>query len=74
MHTNLPSHWDRLADRPPHRIDVPEGILVYPAGSNFPRLPLVGLRAIVRNKLDLAVKGKSGMVSLSRPSWWWPFR
>ena len=73
MHSNLPGHWDRLAERPPHRIDVPEGIVVYPADSNFPRLPLVGLWAIVRNKLDLTVKGRRGMVSLSSPPGWWPF-
>lgn len=73
MHANLPGHWDRLAGRPPHRINAPEGILVYPADSAFPRLPLVGLRAVVRNKLDLRVRGKDGMVSLSSRPWWWPF-
>ncbi len=73
IHPNKPGHWDQLADRPPHRIDVPEGVVVYPAGVNFPRLPLVGLRAIVRNKLDLAVKGKTGLAYLSTQAWWWPF-
>jgi hypothetical protein len=52
---------------------VPEGIVVSPPTSTYPRLPLVGLRAIVRNNLDLGVKGKRAMVSLSSGSWWWPF-
>jgi hypothetical protein len=73
MHPNLPGHWDRPAGRPPHRIYVPEGIVVYPPGSSFPRLPLVGLRAIVRNKLDPRVRGKDGMVSLRSGVKWWPF-
>ncbi len=73
MHPNLPGHWDRMAGRQAHRIHVPEGIAVYPAHSAFPRLPLVGLRAVVRNKLDLRVRGQDGMVFLSSRPWWWPF-
>jgi hypothetical protein len=73
LHPNEPGHWDRVAGRPPHRLHVPEGILVYPAGSNFPRLPLLGLRAILRNRLHLAVNGRTGRVSLKSGSWWWPF-
>jgi hypothetical protein len=73
IHPNEPGHWDRLSGDAPHLLEVAEGIVVSPPTSTYPRLPLVGLRAIMRNKLDLAVKGKSGMVFLSSRSWWWPF-
>jgi hypothetical protein len=73
VHPNKPGHWDQLSGAAPYLLEVPEGIVVSPPTSTFPRLPLVGLRAIVRNKLDLVVKGKSGMVSLKSRPWWWPF-
>jgi hypothetical protein len=68
-----PGHWNCLSGAPPYRLAVPEGIVVSPPTSTYPRLPLVGLRAVVRNELDLRVKGKDGMVSLSRRPWWRPF-
>jgi hypothetical protein len=73
IHRNEPGYWDRLSVAPPYFLDVAEGILASAPTSTFPRLPLVGLRAIVQNKLDLTVKGKGGMVSLSSRPWWWPF-
>jgi hypothetical protein len=73
LHPNEPGRWDRIADRPPYPLDLPEGILVYPAGSSFPRLPLLGLRALLHNKLRLVVDGTTGLVSLHTRSKWWPF-
>jgi hypothetical protein len=73
LHGNQPGYWDRVANRPPYRLRVPEGILVYPAGSHFPRLPLIGLRAVVRNGLRLTVDGKRGLAWLGTGPWWWPF-
>jgi hypothetical protein len=73
LHSNVPGHWDRIANRPPFRVLAPEGVLVYPAGSDFPRLPLVGLRAVRRNKWRLGVDGKTGFVSLKTGPWWRPF-
>ncbi|HEX5273308.1 MAG TPA: hypothetical protein VFW33_22580 [Gemmataceae bacterium] len=73
IHPNQPGYWNRLSGAPPYRLKVPEGIIVSPPTSTYPRLPLVGLRAIVRNKLDLRVRGKDGMVSPRTRPWWWPF-
>ena len=38
-------------------------------GSNDPRLPLLGLRAIIKNKLKLVIDGKRNYVSLNSPAW-----
>jgi hypothetical protein len=74
VHPNAPGQWDRVSGGDPYLLEVPEGIVVSPAGSTYPRLPLLGLRAIMRNKLRLTVNGGSGLVSLRARSWWWPFR
>ena len=43
---------------------------VYPDdGSNYPRLPLLGLRAIIKNHLKLVIDGKRNCVSLSSSMW-----
>ena len=47
-----------------------EGIIVYPAdGSDHPRLPLLGLRAIMDNNLKLIIDGQWKHVSLRSPFW-----
>ena len=47
-----------------------EGIATYPAdGSDYPRLPLLGLRAILKNRLKLTIDGKRKHVSLRSPLW-----
>jgi hypothetical protein len=73
IHPNERGSWERVAGRPPYRLDFVEGILVYPPGADFPRLPLLGLRAILTNKLRLTVDGDRGLVSLRSGPWWWPF-
>lgn len=73
LHANAPGAWDRLSRKPAYPLLVPEGIVVSPSGSAFPRLPLLGLRAILRNKLTLRVDGGTGLVQLSTRSRWWPF-
>jgi len=73
LHGNEPGSWDRLAKPSLHRLLVPEGIIIYPSGAHFPRLPLLGLRAILRNKLHLYVDGGTGLVHLRTRRRWWPF-
>ena len=49
---------------------VEEGIAIYPSdGSDYPRLPVLGLRAIFKNNLKLVIDGKREHVSL-RSSFW----
>lgn len=65
LHRNRPGERDALAKRPPFCLELPEGIAVYPAGAaSAPRLPTLGLRALVRNRLHLAVDGKRLRVDL----------
>jgi hypothetical protein len=64
IHPNEPRKRDELAV-PAYCLELEEGIAVYPAGlAGAPRLPLLGLRAIVRNGLHLTVNGKKCQVSL----------
>ncbi len=72
VHTNERGRRDRLADSPPHRLKVQAGIAVYP-GSDFPRLPILGLRAIAENALILNVNGSRREATLRTPLRWWPF-
>ena len=73
VHPNEPHHRDRLAARPPHLVGAPQGIAVYP-GAEFPRLPILGLRAIAENELVLRVDGPRREATLQTPiAWWWPF-
>ncbi len=69
LHRNVPRERDQLLDQPPHCLELPRGIAVYPAGSDFPRLPLLGLRALVSNRLLLSVAGDRTEVSLRSPDW-----
>jgi len=44
--------------------------MIYPDdGSNYPRLPLLGLRAIIKNKLKLVIDGKRQHTSLASRIW-----
>jgi hypothetical protein len=62
--SDQPGKRDELAE-PPFCLELEEGIAVYPRGVvQAPRLPLLGLRAIVRNGLHLAINGKKSLVSL----------
>jgi hypothetical protein len=65
IHRNRPGTTERLAK--PVRLDFPEGIRVFPEGTPVsPRLPLLGLRGLVRNRLRLSINGLS--VSLAQSS------
>ncbi len=72
VHPNQRGSRDQLAERPPHQLQVRKGIAVYPE-SDFPRLPILGLRAIAENELVLKVNGRKREATLRTPSWWWPF-
>jgi hypothetical protein len=72
VHANLPRSLDRLADRPPHLLSAERGIAIYP-GSSFPRLPILGLRAIADNRLILKVDGVRREATLRTAFRWWPF-
>ncbi len=72
---NLWIHRNRSGSRDlrvgePFLVPLEGGIAIYADdGSNYPRLPLLGLRAIIKNNLTLVIDGKRKFVSLSSPAW-----
>jgi hypothetical protein len=59
-----------LRDGEPFLLALNEGIAIYPEdGSSYPRLPLLGLRGIIKNNLKLVIDGKRNHVSLSSSAW-----
>ena len=70
IHPNRPGTRE-AASRPPFKLEVKEGIAVYPPEVTNPaRLPILGLRAIVRNGLKLVIDGKRCAVTLKTAGWW----
>lgn len=64
IHPNRPGSRDTW-DRQPFRLELHGGIAVYPRGVPSPaRLPILGLRAIIKNDLRLLIDGKRREVSL----------
>jgi len=58
------------SDLPPIRLRTPEGIAVFPDSAPNPaRLPILGLRALVRSDLELIIDGKRREVTLKTPGW-----
>jgi hypothetical protein len=56
--------------RPPSRLAVPEGIVVFPEEiPNAARLPVLGLRAVATNSLKLIVDGNRRRVTLKTAGW-----
>ena len=68
LHRNEPGKRDAIADQPPFLLDLPEGIALHP-GADFPRLPLLGLRALVRNRLHLNIDSDKRLVNLRTTDW-----
>ena len=65
LHSNKPGQRDAHVSRTPFRIEMPQGIIVYPRGvPTSARLPILGMRAIVRNNLRLTIDGSQRLVSL----------
>jgi hypothetical protein len=50
-------------------LDLPRGIAVYPNSANYPRLPLLGLRALLGNNLHVAIDGEHKTVNLRTRDW-----
>lgn len=72
VHPNLRGVRERLSGETPIQIETNTGIAVYP-GSDFPRLPILGLRAVAENDLVLTVDGRRRAATLRTPARWWPF-
>lgn len=73
VHRNHPGSHDRLTADRPYPVSAVQGIAVFPTGLDFPRLPLLGLRAITENGLVLKVNGHRREATLRTAYNWWPF-
>jgi hypothetical protein len=69
LHRNRPGERDQLLDVPPFRLELPRGIAVSASEGRFPRLPLLGLRALLGNQLHLTVSGERDAAWLRTPHW-----
>jgi hypothetical protein len=72
LYRNRPGEVTPL-DSKPVQFDLPEGIAVYPDSADFPRLPLLGLRALTKSRLRLTIDGRRLRVGLRTSPAWWPF-
>jgi len=69
LFSNLRGTRDHLAERTPLALEIPEGIAIYPSESDFPRLPILGLRVLVKNRLHLTIDPDRCEVTLRRTGW-----
>jgi len=72
IHPNQPHSREPLPGVSPFRLELPEGIGVWPAaipGSR--RLPLLGSRALRRGGLHLHLNGCAGWFSMNTNRWLW---
>ena len=69
IHPNVAEKRDKLSADPPFLLHLDQGIAIYPSELDFPRLPLLGLRGLVRNHLHLMVDPERCLVNLCTPDW-----
>jgi hypothetical protein len=72
VRSNSPGKLDQFADTPPVPLESKSGIAVYPTG-DFPRLPILGLRALAENKLIFKIDGGRRLAMLRTPFRFWSF-
>ncbi len=66
VHRNVPGQAALRGDSYP--LEMPQGISVFAEG-DAPRLPLIGLRTIVANKLMLVIDGDRRQATLKTKGW-----
>jgi hypothetical protein len=71
LHPNIRGLRDAASDRPPHLLEMQKGIAVYPrdAVPPGPRLPLLGLPALLNNGLDLWLDPEWRSISVQTRTW-----
>jgi hypothetical protein len=67
LHQNEPGKFTMVSKQV--QLEIPRGIAVFPDGAKYPRLPLLGLRALLSNNLHLVVDGERQTVNLRTPDW-----
>jgi hypothetical protein len=67
LHHNEPGKMTVASNR--LLLVLPRGLAVYPDSAKYPRLPLLGLRALLSNNLYLTINGEHKSVNLRTPDW-----
>lgn len=68
IHPNQPGQLE-TSGQPPFRLELSGGIAVYPSNVPNPaRLPILGLRGLIRNNLRLTIDGEGRNLTLEAPS------
>ena len=66
------SLWLDTDDGNPFGLSIDDGIAVF--DSDWPRLPILGLRAVTNSKLQTFIYGDTKQVLIrTPPKWYWPF-
>jgi hypothetical protein len=74
LHPNRPGERDERGNQPPFRLQLEEGIAIYPRGMHAaPRLPLLGLRSLQWSNLHLTIDCEHRRVWLRTPRRFWFF-
>jgi hypothetical protein len=69
IHPNRCGERDAFSDDRPFLVPLEQGIAIYPGESDYPRLPLLGLRTLVQNKLHFTMDPERCVVNLRTPDW-----
>ena len=71
LYPNSPGRQEVASDRPPFRLRLPKGIAVYPTDADppGPRLPLLGLPALLDNDLDWWLDPERRSITVQSRTW-----
>jgi hypothetical protein len=70
----MPLHRARIwlhSDSEPFQLSTEAGIAV--VEGDWPRLPILGLRALTNSNLRVFIYGDTKRVLIRTPPWYWPF-
>jgi hypothetical protein len=73
IHANIPGARDQFAGKAPFLLELHRGIGISEDADRYPRLPLLGARALRRGQLQLAIDYGRCQVSLQTPRRFWFF-
>jgi hypothetical protein len=73
VHPNRSGERDELTGEPPFCLELDSGVGVCPPALTTPRLPLLGLRALLVAGLQAKLDGARGLFSLRTPRRFWLF-
>jgi hypothetical protein len=73
IHANVPGQRDRFADHTPFLTELHRGIDICEGADGYPRLPLLGARALRQRQLQLSIDYGRCQVWLRTPKRFWFF-